>query len=37
VFVSWRPADLWHVTALLIFVGLMWLLAARHMRRRLID
>ncbi len=29
--------DLWHVTALVIFAGAMWLLAARHMRRRLID
>jgi lipooligosaccharide transport system permease protein len=37
VFLTWRLADLWHTGALLIFAGLMWLLAARHMRRRLID
>lgn len=29
--------DLWHVVALMIFAGIMGLLAARHMRRRLID
>ncbi|MBG6087173.1 ABC transporter permease [Actinomadura viridis] len=33
-----RPlADLGHLAALLVFAGLMWLLAVRGMRRRLID
>ncbi|HEX6077083.1 MAG TPA: ABC transporter permease [Micromonosporaceae bacterium] len=33
-----RPLlDLWHVAALSIFAGLMWLLGCRAMRRRLID
>lgn len=30
-------ADLTHVGALLVFAGTMWLLAARYMRKRLID
>ncbi|WP_131744904.1 ABC transporter permease [Frankia sp. Cppng1_Ct_nod] len=30
-------ADLGHIGALAAFAGLMWLLAVRHMRRRLID
>ncbi|MGH3748138.1 MAG: ABC transporter permease, partial [Micromonosporaceae bacterium] len=29
--------DLWHVFALVLFAGLMWLLAARQMRKRLIG
>ncbi|MGH3729447.1 MAG: ABC transporter permease [Micromonosporaceae bacterium] len=29
--------DLWHVAVLVVFAGVMWLLAARYMRRRLID
>ncbi|MEP6697690.1 MAG: ABC transporter permease [Pseudonocardiales bacterium] len=33
-----RPvADLWHVAALLVFAALMWVLAVRRMRQRLID
>ena len=37
VFVRFAVVDLWHVAALLIFAAVMWLLAARYMRRRLID
>jgi lipooligosaccharide transport system permease protein len=32
-----RLVDLWHAAALLLFGGVMWLLAVRQMRRRLID